>query len=306
MNNFETVFVDLMPKELGEDLYKGTIPSIYHCVGTDKLLGQFYGLAICKGCGIKDEQTITILTNLSMLFRAYIVLDDFVKDKAISGKRKDLIAQWLLNIEKNILLLSGYLEPKRGEKLWSEFLDKYNNAYYNFNKKNIFSSIIDKCALIFIPFEFDLLKNCDKATSVKHIMEYYLFSLQLIDDFQDIEEDQKATKNHNLFLLNVSESNYKKVSNLKSQFLNPLLDFIKRNIEKLDFSENDVILRFFLSSLNWIEEKRIQDTICNIEFTQNFNTFDFNDSMVNKLEDNQPNYAYCLDCIRAENMHTLN
>ena len=307
MNIFETKLQQLTTPEIRKALLNNSIPSISHCVGTGKLLGEYGGKALCQVCDIRDKKITESISLIAVFLRSFIVLDDFIRDNGLNISNIKNLQIWLDNIKKEIIrLLSMLTNDPVG--LWTKYFSIYEKSYHHFDKDNLYQSILEKCFLMFLPFELEPLQRSRKNEVLRKSMAYYLFSLQLIDDFHDMEEDLLSPKNHNLFLVSVSSEYYQDIINGKSALINAVLDYIEKNLKSLKNLNNDIINDFFSHSLSWIQKRKIEfsNLPFRVIFHDNYEEFRFNDEVVKNLipylrVDHNINFEH----IRAENMHTI-
>jgi hypothetical protein len=310
MNNFENYLVSLIPNSFPISISGFVVPNIHHCIGSGKLLGTKYAKAILEECGCNDLIGEKTLEHLCCLMRSYIVLDDFIKDSHLSSREADTIQVVLLNIEsKSKHLIHNLCDDSA--HLWDKYLKLYESAYINFDKRNPFRSIINKCSFAFLPFELKLIQHVERSHHTKEVIEYYLFALQLLDDFHDIEEDQHAPQNHNLFLLNVPIDRQLSMYSLRHIFAIPLLNYVDYEISNIITKLSGQILKEHIEkSLLWLRKIKYHLSHLPMDsniFPDTFKTFTFhhNDVLYKKsltLKDDDSSY---IDAICAENMHTV-
>jgi hypothetical protein len=304
-NCFEEELFELCPIELRK-LYlqeSSHIPSIYHCVGTNKLIGEFYGRAICNGMHLKASYQ-KIISSISCLLRSYIVLDDFIKDYFAEENIKNQIFVWLENIKNRILLILDTVSNK-SLFLWNQYLQIYEDAYTKFDQHALYNNIIDKCGLIFLIFEIEEVKKSSVCEKIKKIMKDFLFSLQLLDDFQDMEEDILSPKNHNIYLCQNSPQYHELICKNRHIFHNKLFEYTKSYLSIHLCEKNPIIHKYILNSVKWLESNKIGYYPKQmIDFPKNIELFEFR---VNNMLDmfDRDNYKYDFSKIRAENIHTI-
>jgi len=226
----KSLLLQTIPVQLSSSLDNFSVPSIDHCAGTGKLLGEFYGKALCEGFCIEDLKVRKILSELSVLMRAFIVLDDYIKDHISKNPAKEVIEKWLLNIKAEAISLIEDLGDD-GEILWDRYFALYEDSYYNYFKRNAYKSTLMKCSFLFLPFDLSICRKYEcQSTKMKKAVGYYLFSLQLLDDFHDMEEDLISPKNHNLFTSSLSSEYQRKLLSGKSCLVKSLMSYIESNL----------------------------------------------------------------------------
>ena len=284
------------------------IPSVSHCVGTGKLLGEGLGKAICEECGIADRRTEQELTSLSCLLRAFIVLDDFAKDHDIDLGNCPEMSKWLEQIRQaGIQRLSRFCDSPQAT--WSRFEDVYHKAYLDFSCEAIFESVIRKCYLIFLPFSLDPICGTIQSRAMQEGMEAYLFALQAMDDFRDMEEDMLAPKNHNLFLVSVASHHAQDVIARRAALARSLLPYIADNLEQILTSlASETARTYFMHSIDWVwrQQKLLGASDAPVLFTGSLRDFEFSErrglpSLLRCAAEELPEAAD----LRAETMHTL-
>lgn len=310
MDRNHDILLGLYPGVLPEEINGVVIPSMYHCAGTDKLIGQYYGKAIFEDILCDDKQLEEKISLLGVILRAYIVVDDFIKDNNITVKNDHVLQKWLENMQNYSIDLIGQLNDSP-RTIWDSYFHEYGNAYYNFDSFDIFNNIIKKCFLIFIPFSLEIISSYRRSEYTYDFMKNYLFALQLLDDFQDMEEDNIAPKNHNIFLSCIDSSQINIVIANKIQVAPSLLFFIKKNLMKYTKTiESKTILTFIKKNIKWIENQlsKFDSDHHRIAIKGDFSEFNFKNLMPNfldaipRIEVNK--FMSCSE-IRAENMHTV-
>ena len=197
LKTMEKILLGLMPSTTGFSSYN-CLPSVEHCIGKQKLLGEYYAEAMSCELGIHDFGFINKLQIIACLLRAYIVLDDYAQDSFLQRDEDDFIRKWSQNVKHECMRLINDV-GEDSESLWKEYEHIQQSSYKSFNgDRGLYWSIINKCALIFLPFSFRRLQIV-RAASLRRSFERYLFLLQIMDDFQDIEEDLESKNLHNIF-----------------------------------------------------------------------------------------------------------
>jgi len=308
MTEYESRIVELAPFNIESSIAGNPLPSPSHCVGTGKLLGALLGRSISEEFRIGERSFKKTITQLSCLLRSYIVIDDFMKDSGVELADFPDVELWLKNIsDECIELISSY--TANSTELWCHYLDTYQRAYVSFDYLRPFESVIEKCNLIFLPFELEPVVLHHRRNEVLESLKYYLFALQLIDDFQDMEEDQKAPKNHNLFVTGLEKETVRLVANARSIIARSLFGYIRENISRLQGSFlGDTALSTIQHSLSWLcDKEKEHQSLPYIEvFSGQFHDYCFD---IEKIHSALSIYTYvetpCFKEIRAEGMHTL-
>ena len=241
MNELETELFKIMPDELLGYLNQQRIPDLYHCIGTQKIIGEHLGNVICDICDLSNLKIRRDLTVLSTFLRSFIVLDDFLKDHIVEPYIKSYINIWLDRIKDKII---NILSKFRDIDLWDEYYTIYNSAFFEFDCRSLFQSINKKCYLIFLLFDLKCIRKHKNSIELKFVFMNYLFGLQLLDDFHDIEEDLNAPKNHNLFTIGLSIMNQKIVSQYRPLLFSSLLEYINNNFHNLKTFNHPIIIKY--------------------------------------------------------------
>lgn len=250
--NFQYLLSSLAP---GPTPRHFNLPAMAHCIGTQRLLGEYYGQALSEAIDERNESLRGKLSDLCVLMRSYVVLDDYIKDGSRLKEEKDYIEQWnreiALHCQVLIESLGGY------QKLWFEFSERYENAFQNYNEENPYKATLDKCCFLFLPIELPIFvrQKRDVQPFVKFV-EYFLFSLQLLDDFKDIEEDIAGPSNQNLLIRDPHILEEVAVSRLRYLLVRPLLHYIRTNLHSVYASCTgpEMIRRSYSNSVRWLDD----------------------------------------------------
>lgn len=288
------------------------LPNLEHCIGKDRLLGEYYGQALSESLHLMNMNHFKNLNELCVLLRSFIVLDDYLKDKQYSLANEDYIITWLRNIKSRINELINELGGHFS--LWGKYFKEYEQAYNFFNPSDCFNYTHRKCSFVFLPFELPIfIANEEHKSIIINFIKYFLFSLQLIDDFKDMEEDIISHKNHNLYLSKLTKPYSKKIIIIKSILLMPLLDYIRNNISKVHTNtlSSNVLSVFYENCMDWlnINTKKFSNFQSDIKFKNSFENWEpFNEKTTNDLFNRFNKYdfgGYNIDSISAESIHSL-
>ena len=309
MTSHEQALAALLPMDFAGELVEHQLPNLYHCVGTDKLGGAFYGKAIIEECGIQETKTEPGLSELCCLLRAFIVIDDFAKDRGINIQGQPSLGQCLKNIQERCIELISSLAPD-APSLWAKYHQIYERTYCEFDATSLYESVINKCCLMFLPFELNPIAETERCQITHNAMKDYLFALQLMDDFQDMEEDLLAPKNHNLFVVGLEPSSASLVISSRCLIVRPLLAYVERNLVVILGRLNGATATGFIEhSLMWIrKKKRALLDLPNVDiFRGSFSEYTFEWRSLLAVPDSlRGDQVPDLQDIRAENMHTRN
>ena len=147
MTVYEESLASLLPSDIPSKFNGVSFPSLSHCVGTNKLIGDLYGTAIVEECGLRTDDVEPELSELSCLLRAYIVIDDFVKDHRINIQQYASLSWVLGNIKERCIKLISIFTPD-ASLFWDKCYSVYEEIYERFNTCAIYDSIVHKCYLI--------------------------------------------------------------------------------------------------------------------------------------------------------------
>jgi hypothetical protein len=300
--------IDTVPEIVAFVNRYASMPSLDHCVGKGKLIGSLYGKSIMEECIILDETHSDDLTVLSCLLRSYIVLDDYLKDSSvpISQERDIRFALKAIRDQSLEIVRRSDSDPIA---LWSKYSLVYESTFKYFDPERIYQSIINKCYLAFLPFDLSFVRITDRCNDVRAFMMDYLFCLQLLDDFQDMEEDLCSSNNHNIFLQNLSHLEAEHIIRSRALIIRNLLDCVGRELHCIHKKATGPTTRLSLEhSIRWIADN--QEWSGNLPLRQVINgpvrCFRFDASKILKEE-------YCSSSelipsfsdLCAENMHTI-
>jgi hypothetical protein len=198
---------NLLPKQLVD--YK-SFPSLEHCIGTNRILGTKTPLILEESLGILNKNYFSLLIRLSSLLRSYVVIDDYVKDTPnLSNNIVKLTSIGLNNIKNVCQKL--ILKSNGNSNLFSEYIEIADKEFSTFNTSQPYQSVINKCILFFLIFRLPIYKKIKDVIYVENKLKELLFSLQLMDDIVDIEEDYNSNCNHNIFTSGLNSNDIEKI-----------------------------------------------------------------------------------------------
>jgi hypothetical protein len=174
-------------------------PSPEHCVGTQRLLGVDYGTALCEEAGIREQHVREQLTSLACELRAYVVLDDFVRDRDVRGGPAQELQQVLLELRASAVSRIATLGCD-GVALWNHYTVQYEEGNSCFLDMRPDIAVRKRCAFVFLPLAVPPIRSARGAAALGEFVGSYLFSLQLLDDFCDLREDLASAHEQNLLL----------------------------------------------------------------------------------------------------------
>lgn len=287
------------------------IPKREHCSGTHKLLGSNLGRALAELFKYDNTEFTTSLSEVCCLMRAYIVLDDFLKDNYVSTTTKNIILALLSDLSKEAQHILRYINNNDSE-IWDKYLLRMNQGYYNFNFEKPYKSVIEKCSMVIL-LPLELIQNSENLSIVKYTRKYlstFLFCLQLLDDFHDMEEDCLSPRNQNLFVGSISEGKRSLLFKGRAALLGPLLSLIQNNLNiayKLIFS-GTLLEKYHQNSIAWICNKQENYNLKknNDLFPDYFTDFSINNSFICRNESILKDTRQIdISDIKAESMHTI-
>jgi hypothetical protein len=221
-----------------------SLPTIAHCLGKSRLLGQFYAAAIVELLQLKPEIHVEIFHELCILLRTYVVIDDFLRDRASTeAAQKASLAKWLANLK---LQIEGRLKIFNFAELnFEQYLADIDSAYEQADGLSDMQLVAEKCKLVFLPLSKEFFTSSEKSvTDVRKTIGEYLFLLQLVDDFADIEEDALSSINHNTFSRKIEPDKVNTVIHSREILVLPLLQHVETRCADLENNISNGILVF--------------------------------------------------------------
>ena len=249
------------------DLRPGTpdpnwnIPSLRQCVGTNRLWGAMLGLALHDDLG-KQSPSLQDLVDIAVMSRTILVLDDFLDDESTTGEPQRYCSIWLdALLEQMVALYSKLGEDffefdlmrKRGHLAFMARQDR--NA-----EVDLFTSSIEKCLIFFNPYRLSIAKHYIRLYEKRLVfLENMFFACQLLDDFQDLEEDFEKPTNQNLFYYRNSTSDCVIVRSHKAYLARSIIRCVLNNLKSQQVfegvRESRVMEYYFRAALWYLNEK---------------------------------------------------
>ena len=219
-------------------------PSVDHCLGTDRLFGEYFVKAIDEILEIDSRDNYLKLDELGGFVRSYIVLDDYLRDDSfsINEVESDYVSEWILAIRLQCDKIIAELGGK--EDLLKNYIRTTQYFYETFTTHTLFDAVIGKCNLVWMAFEFDIYKNSDIVKKLENDLKKYLFCLQLMDDLHDIEEDVISPFNHNLFVSTASSHDVEFVLASKPIVLSIVINIVIHTLNSIHFDGADTLNEF--------------------------------------------------------------
>lgn len=237
------------------------LPSSRQCAGTNRLWGANLGKAFYDDLpGTFRAET---LMELAVLSRAFLVLDDHVRDEDLTADEIAYCTAWLARITDAIESL--YYD------LGEDFADfrylcvRSEEAYKGWHsrpRQSAFYWSVEKCLVFFIPYRLRL-GECLIASYPERIryLEHFFFACQLLDDFCDLEVDVRKQQQHNVFLENLEPAAWPFVLQNRQGIARSVLQCIHANLKRSDVSRGSVgssVLMHFAMRANWWLERKIE------------------------------------------------
>lgn len=231
------------------------IDLVNHCIGKNRLLGEYYGSLFSDLYGLDNIES-KIVTRLCINLRSYIVIDDYIIDQNViwfENQHYLFLEEWLGEIEEQICFTIRALDSN--SLIWEKYKEGYNIGKIKFDAGKPYEAVIQKCCFLLLPFE--LFSGYPPKFSVnccQRFIKDYLFSLQLLDDWADFDEDIEAGNENNLLHIGLSIDG----RNLARSLLTPLcIEIIAQIIYTLKQVRSDSIPSicesFRLGMLEWCE-----------------------------------------------------
>jgi hypothetical protein len=233
------------------------VPTLKHCLGQSRLLGQFYALSINELLPLKDQKLFVTFHELCIFLRSYVVVDDFQRDSAsLCDAENRSIEAWLKNIEQQVKNRLVALESP--PEIFDLHMQRMIAAYTNPTNYSDYDLIQEKCGLIYVPLSLRIIGGESfQKESFKKAVGDYLFLLQLVDDFVDIEEDEMSPQNHNVYSRKLRTEEVVKLLKNRALIASPLFSFISGGCRKImDDLPLGIFKKFMLSSFDWSMEEQ--------------------------------------------------
>jgi len=298
----------LVPDTLPEALGGHPLPSLEHCVGVHRLLGEDYGLAISEALEVEDGSFTHRLTVLCSLMRAYVVLDDYLRDHGMTLGESSEIQRFLTRIARESQRLIRRLEGK-DTSLWECYMDRYREGNESFASHPPFLAVREKCSFVFLPFEISAIQADTRATGLKELVATYLFALQLMDDFHDVDEDRQNAVNQNLFLLQTDPARWNELSENRGALAPLAIGYVSAELGGVPTAHVGSVFRKYVhGSQRWlhdiaVELPAVSPLAQKAVFPDGFSRFSLRFSELKGVEQKDIDQAV-VESIRAENMHS--
>lgn len=300
--------LNLRPAWRPNDALFEAIPSIDHCIGRGRLLGEKYAYSLAEAIPSICQQELPSLQNLCLLMRTFIVLDDYVKDSRPPPHICEWLREWLRGIAAAAIVQINDL-GENGTTLWSKFKCIYESAYNSYSVIRPFLAIQQKCAFLFLPFDLQMVYTDRKACQrFRAQISRYLFALQLLDDFHDMDEDLKSLRNHNLFTCKLEKSRAQLVLRNRTLLARSLLRYIAQNLESSATAvcDSSTFRGHLEGAFKWCHTllKAVPPEMFRC-FRGDFRRFHFHSEAIPRITpDRAYGFQFVCDLIRAENMHS--
>ena len=234
-------------------------------------------------------------------------LDDYIRDGELDKDEstKDAVSDWLRSIETELQII---LRRQNAEVLWEVYHRQYEDAYVNFHSYSLYDGVINKCNLAFLIFDLPTVCSNNKRLSLKQLFQDFLFMLQLIDDFHDMEEDKNAPRNHNLHLFGLGVRQQNNMMRNRALVLPSLLKIIDDNISSFRSIENRLIRQYVSNIFNWIRllQKKYCFELVNVVYSDSFKDFTvYSDCIYLNSDSIKLPFMLDMNDVLAERVHTF-
>lgn len=283
------------------------IPSLKHCIGVERILGTYMPDILIESLGVRNPKHIEPLIYLVTLLRSYIVLDDFIRDTpSIDSSVRNIITIGVDNIEKECKILITTLGSD--SSIFDDYLKTVEYTYLNFEKIETKEAIINKCLLIFLVFKLPIYTNKHEVAHLEDGLKRLLFSLQLMDDIVDIEEDQVSNINHNIYTSGLSSTEIDKVISSRFFILIHSIKTYESTLNVLLESKSKTLAAQIKKSLAYIKEKKGRYGLENKnaispsieQWSPNF-TLSIRDKFISEIGRTK---SFCISDFSAESVHS--
>jgi hypothetical protein len=303
-----------------------SLPPFDHCIGTNRFLGTLYGLYIREWSTIQDDFVWEQITKLSMYLRIVVVLDDFARDNEVNHNDLELIHNLCdLSLRFANEVITSIISPSQESMILLPRAEQntelaYNNVFLNHPPS--YNLVVEKCSLVRVPIQ--VVSILDKHFPIElmdHIVSSYLFSLQCLDDYYDIQEDYNGRINSNLFIWSLEPSLYLRFENQRQQFLPAIARYVQSNVNALIDDIHKItdkrgsLVRLLEMSVNFLRQWSEQDISSTIPITLWCDSTLFSDYLppserlgrFSEILDQLSDRPIMADnnLFRAENMHSL-
>ena len=231
--NYESEYIKLdiefgftKSKQALKDLLSCGAPSIFEggplisqCVGTKRLWGAALGNAFAFDVNSINQQAV--YEQIAFYSRAYLVIQDYIMDEEISKKKYDMSKKYLETLSNTVAEL---IESIGGDS--KEFHSQAQAGWNAFHLRqnaeagfDVLQNAKDKTKVFFNPYgltSIPLDKQIRKNRM--HFLNNFFDVCQILDDYQDMEEDVNKHINHNLFLFSKSKIQQEHISQNKKRF----------------------------------------------------------------------------------------
>lgn len=234
----------------------------WQCTGAGRFLGALHCAALVELLRLRFAQDYYPLAALCQSLRAYVVLDDYLRDVRKAHVQKSVVARTEVELVKARSSIAHLDDPK----ILEIALRRVNACYVHSDKMRPFELVRDKLTLAYIPSSLAIFVDPHEvqATLRTHVVPRYLFTLQLLDDFVDMEEDCNNL-NHNIFLFRIPREAQRRVIASRPLLLRGLLSLVRREHEALNELmqekiplrqyEPSILGRTLVGGIGWCKER---------------------------------------------------
>ena len=241
------------------------IPNARQMVGTNRLWGGMLGLAF--GYDQNDAQSAEDFIDIAALSRAILVLDDFLDDEYVMEDTRKLATNWSNSIETYLFDIFDRvgLEQQQFVSLRNRAAQEMSNRRVANYTYSMFQSSIEKCLIFFNPYrlESDLIHH-SVLTARLNFLAHFFFACQLLDDFQDLDEDRSKKTNHNVFLCGKSYDEMMKVCDQRMRWLPFLISALRHNLLRKEVisgtDESPIMLQYHENATYFLDKVFVTNT----------------------------------------------
>ena len=214
-------------------------PSYAHCIGLDRFLGGCFHNYISEWAVVPIEpHCLDSIAHLSVTLRGMLVLDDFRRDTAIPQQLASDCIQAHHQLRR--IAIRSICDVGGSSRAAQAMIDESDcvieKAYSALNNGQFptMSTVLGKCDYIRVPARAaHLAVDLFRLSQFEAFLNYYFFSLQLIDDFFDMQEDYYGQLNHTLFVWNLPKDQADALINHRSLLVSYVANYIGTNLSTL-------------------------------------------------------------------------
>ncbi|MEJ7623810.1 MAG: hypothetical protein WKF34_07435 [Pyrinomonadaceae bacterium] len=216
------------------------------------MLGRNFAWAL-EECLGRSSFDVAHIRELSSLARAWLIIDDYIRDTELNAKARGVVHELLQRIEAEVLTTGPYLEPNFS-RFWKRRKLIQENTYRQSDFTDFYSYKINKCSLVFLCLDLPAIRSAKNYSLFSRCLHHYFFALQLIDDFQDMQEDFRSRRNDNLFVARTTHESFRCVSDRRVIILRALVPYIIENLVYLK-TMGGIYGKYYEQAKSYLESK---------------------------------------------------